>query len=153
MATTHTASMATPSAPIKSLHEGVVHVYVEKHIAPTLTASDVVKLFKFPDRGRFISGKLVVVPGAGALDMKVGYQRIGTATGSASLTSQFFLASTTGSATAVYDLSAAGLVGWQFSASDAEAQPYVWVQAECAAGGTHTGTTVLKLSMLYRVDD
>lgn len=150
---TSTCTLATMTAPMKSIHAGVNSVYGTVTVAPTLTASDVIKLCRLPDRAKVLGGKLGVIPGGGALDLKVGYFRPLTSTDSGSLDDNAFLLSTSGSATAVYDLSEWAGIGFQVSCSDDNAVKWFMLQAECAAGGTHSASTVLKFRIDYTVDD
>jgi len=152
MATT-TCSLAVAGAPAKGFHAGVTSVIGTVSIAPTATASDVIKLCKLPDRAKFLGGKIGLVPGGGSLDLKVGYFRPLSSTDSGSLKDNLFLLSTTGSATAIYDLSEFGAMNFQVSASDDNAVKYWTLQAEVAAGGTHSATTVLKFRVDYLVED
>jgi len=152
MATT-TSSLAVSGAPMKGIHAGVNSVYGSVTIAPTATASDVIKLFKMPDRAKFLSGKIGLVPGGGSLDLKVGYLRPISSTDSGSLMDNRFLLSTTGSATLMYDLSEFGAMGFQVSCSEDNAVKFFWIQAEVAAGGTHSLSTVIKFNVNYLVED
>jgi len=150
---TSTCSLATSTAPVKGIHAGVNSVYGTVTVSPTLTASDVIKLCKLPDRAKVLGGKLGLVPGGGSLDLKVGYFRPVTSTDSGSLNDNAFLLSTSGSATAIYDLSDFAGFGLQVSASDDCVVKYWTIQAEVAAGGTHSASTIIKFRIDYLVED
>lgn len=150
---TTTSSLATKGAPIKGIHAGVNSVYGTVTMSPTLTASDVIKLAKLPDRARILGGRVGVIPGGGSLDLKFGYLRPITSTDSGSLNDNIFLASTTGSATTMYDFSDYPVMGFQVSASEDNAVKYFWFQAEVAAGGTHSLTATIKFRIDYLTDE
>lgn len=149
---TTTCSLATKGAPIKGIHAGINSVYGTVTISPTLTAADVIKLAKLPDRAKILGGKFGVGT-VSELDFKLGYMRPISSTDSGSVNDNIFLASTTQSLTTMYEISAFGALGFQVSVSDDNAVKYFWLQAEVAAGGTHTASTIIKFKIDYLIED
>lgn len=153
MAVTTTCSLALLTAPMKAAHIGTNTVYGTVTVAPSLSASDVIKLCRLPDRAKFVHGWLAVIPSSGTLDLKVGYLRPISSTNSGSLLANAFLLSTSGSVTAKYELSNYTGLGFQVSASDDNANKWFWLQAECVASTTQSLSVVVKFMVQYTVDD
>ncbi len=153
MAITTTCSLALLTAPMKANHVGVNAVYGTVTVAPSLSASDVIKLYRLPDRAKLVNGWIAIVPSSGTLDLKVGYLRPISSTNSGSLLANAFLLSTSGSVTAKYELSNFTGLGFQVSASDDNANKWFWLQAECVASTTQSASVVVKFAITYTVDD
>lgn len=145
---TWTSSLAGAINPPRKLHVGVMTDVVQVTGAASATVGDVFRLLKLPDRATILGGKLYVNPAAGALDVALRLTKVehsGTSTALATL-----LASTTGSASTIYELSSFAAVGYQISLSDSLVTKFVYVDAVVGAVGTTSGSPVLKLMLQYK---
>jgi len=148
---TWTSTLAGAANPPKGGHRGVESVVVQITGAASATVGDVFRMVKVPDRATILGGRLYVVPSAGALDVAVEVKKVehsGTSSVIATL-----LASTSGSATTLYDLSAMAGVGFQVSLSDDLATKFVFVDCSVKAVGTTSASPIFKLKLDYLPND
>lgn len=138
------ASMAASGIQPRAVHAGVNSVHAEYSLSATLSAGDIIQMFKLPDNARVLETRLTsnVNPFAMA-----GVFNVGTRADT-----DKFIASATLSANLVFRLNNSDGHGFLNDVSDAAVNRYTMIEVSVGVAGTGSTSGTIKLDMLYSVD-
>ncbi|NNF96067.1 MAG: hypothetical protein HKM94_03965 [Halobacteria archaeon] len=134
----------------RSLHAGVNAEVVEVSATAghTVSAGDVLKLFKLPDRAVILGGYITRSEPGGDLTLRLNIPMTG-ASGTASTTVTTLLESTASGQVHIGDVNDLGTVGYQISISDAVIVKEATVEILGASAST---TGPIKVMLLWSLD-